>query len=61
VQDPLLGEGSYPVLRPKRTLLPLGSVRRNSRIPYGMSSTAVTVAPSAAKRACQVSMSGAMT
>ena len=41
--------------RPIRIVLPLGSVRANSRIPHGLSSSEVTGSPASTSRACQAS------
>ena len=52
--------GSSAVLVPIRMLLLLGSVRVNSRMPHGLSSTAVTGRPAVARRPCQATTSSVM-
>lgn len=46
--------------RPMRMLFPLGSVNRNSRMPHGISCSAVTSRPDDTNRACQPSTSSRM-
>ena len=58
--DLFLGGGTG-CCAPIRIRLPFGSVTANSRIHLGMSTTEVTVVPTAVKRACQASVRSVMT